>query len=118
MPSFITGIGTAVPQYKIEQLKAAEWLSQTLGMDTRDRRLTEALYEGSGIQNRYSVLADYNEKIGSFNFYPNSMGLEPFPSVSRRMEIYRKEALPLALKSIAQLRQKKNFKAEEITHLI
>ena len=118
MSTFITAIGTAVPQYKIEQESVAQWLLETLGLDAHNMRLTEALYEGSGIKSRYSVLADYSHKIGSFAFYPNTLGLEPFPSVGRRMEVYKREALPLALNAIGSLRTKKDFNPSEITHLI
>ena len=61
-----------------------------------DTRKLRALYRVSGIEHRYSVLPDYGAAPGEYTFFPNTPGLEPFPSVGQRMAAYRREALPLA----------------------
>jgi alpha-pyrone synthase len=112
MPSYITAIGTAVPRYKYSQSQIADFMAMALGMDDTQSRRLRALYRSTKIDTRYSVLGDYGQKPGDFNFFPNSSDLEPFPSVSARMQIYRQEALPLALEAV------KDFDLAGITHLV
>lgn len=98
--SFINGIGTAVPRYVTSQQEISNFMADALRFDERDRRRLTALYRQTRIDQRYSVLSDYSRHNGEFTFYPNTPGLEPFPTISRRMAIYRQEAVPLALEAI------------------
>ncbi len=117
MQSFITAIGTAVPQHKIEQAQAAQWMQRQLKLNERESKMLNALYEASGIQNRYTVLQDFTS-LQNFTFFPDSEDLEPFPSTAKRMEIYRQQALPLAEKAIYNCLEKCFVPKNEITHLI
>ena len=101
MAAFITSIGTAVPKHKISQEEIAEFMSLNLDLKGRQQRELEVLYRATGIQSRYSVLEDYTKPSGYFDFFSNESFLESFPSVSARMDAYRKEALPLSLEAIA-----------------
>ncbi len=89
----------------------------TQGLDAEDAGRLTSLYKATGIKTRYSVLEDYALKPGQFKFYPNNKNLEPFPSTGRRMEAYKKYALPLALKAIRGLDSEKNG-YKNISHLI
>jgi predicted naringenin-chalcone synthase len=75
------------------------------------------LYQQSGIQQRYSVIPDYSKTIQEWKFYPQSEGLEPFPSLEKRMTVYNKQAPLLSVDAVRDclnhVRHPKN-----ITHLI
>lgn len=119
MQSFITAIGTAVPDYKISQPEAARWMVSNLGLSGREEKLLTTLYEASGINYRYSVVGDYVKARPDFSFFPQSDDLEPFPTVAGRMGIYRTEAMPLSLKAIQDcLSQRPDIKPADITHLV
>ncbi len=75
-------------------------MGQALRLDDRDRRKLQVLYRQTRIDRRHSVLPDYGASPGEYTFFPNTPDLEPFPTVGRRMEVYRSEALPLALKAV------------------
>lgn len=117
--SYINAIGTAVPAHSASQEHAAAFMADLLQFDDRDRRRLSALYRYTRIEKRHSVIADYVRPYGTFTFYPNTPGMEPFPTVTQRMGLYRKEAVPLALQAIDDcFRQYPDFDRQTITHLI
>jgi len=71
----------------------------------------------SGISTRYSVIADYSRPTREWKFYPPTEGLNPFPSLERRMQWYQKYAAPLSLEAIRNCLDGK-INPGEITHLI
>lgn len=75
------------------------------------------LYHQSGIQNRYSVIGDYNRPAGDWKFYPRSENLEPFPSLEQRMALYHKYAAPLSVDAIRNCMEHL-LPAKQVTHLI
>ncbi|KAA9349614.1 type III polyketide synthase [Larkinella humicola] len=103
MDSYITAIGTAVPPYGFSQLQIASFMAQALQLDEHNRRKLQALYRLTRIDQRHSVLPDYGALPGEYTFFPNTPDLEPFPTVGTRMELYRNEALPLAVAAIQDL---------------
>ena len=117
--SFITSLGTAVPENTIPQAQIARFMAEALGMDEHDQRRLTALYRQTRIEQRHSVLPDYNRSRGEYTFYPNTEGLEPFPTVGQRMILYRQKAVPLALKAIDDcLSSYPGFDKQRITHII
>ena len=112
--SFITSIGTAVPENCFSQMQIAEFMASALQMDEHNQRRLKALYRTTKIAQRYSVLPDYGLHFSDYQFYPQSADLEPFPSISARMMAYQKYALPLCLKAIENLQQD----VSNITHII
>ncbi|TDN36665.1 type III polyketide synthase [Hymenobacter sp. UV11] len=119
MPSYLGAIGTATPPHRLTQPTIAGFMAEALELDADGTRKLRALYRVSGIEHRHSVLADYGRDNGAYEFFPNTPGLEPFPSVGLRMAAYRREALPLALAAVRDsLRQAPGIEANSITHLI
>ncbi len=117
--AYINGIGTAVPAYSSTQQEAAEFMADVLQLDERDTRRLMALYRHTRIDRRHTVLADYVRPREEYTFYTNSPGMEPFPTVSQRMGLYRQEAVPLALKAIHDcFASYPDFDPQSITHLI
>ena len=114
MGAYITSIGTAVPKYRISQRDIVAFMTNNLGMNAEKQRELEILFRAAGIGHRHSVLADYTKSKGNFSFFPNTEGLEPFPSVAERMKVYQREAISLALDAINDCDNKNT----DFTHLI
>jgi len=114
--SFITAIGTAVPQNCFPQMQIAEFMASALQMNDYHQRRLKALYRTTKIAQRHSVLVDYGRPYSEYLFYPQSIDLEPFPSISKRMLAYQEYALPLCLKAIEDLKQ--DIPNKGITHII
>lgn len=114
----IRAIGTANPEYKRNQSEAAELIATGLNLKPAEKRLLKLVYRSTGIEYRYSVLSDYCKNPGEFEFFPNDQET-PFPSTASRMQIYKDNALKLALNAIKNcVTQLQNFHIKEITHLI
>ncbi|UYZ62650.1 type III polyketide synthase [Hymenobacter weizhouensis] len=119
MTSYLCAIGTANPPHRIPQLHIADFMASALQLDEAGTRKLRALYRVSGIGQRYTVLPDYGRTSGAFEFFPNTPGLEPFPSVGARMAEYRRHALPLSVQAAhACLAQLPEVEVSSITHLI
>jgi alpha-pyrone synthase len=115
--AYITSIGTAVPPHKLPQAQIADFMVDFLDLSDDELRRLKALYRNTGIAYRYSVLADYGRRKGDFTFFPLTAGA-PFPSVGRRMELYREYATPLAVQAAKICFAGSTVHPTEITHLI
>ena len=115
--SKIIAIGTATPAHKHRQEDIMHFMQQVYAMSETDKRKLKFLYHQSGIDTRYSVVADYNKNINEWKFYPHSENLEPFPSLELRMIWYNKYAPPLSVDAIRKCIDG-NIAARGITHLI
>ncbi len=114
----ITGIGTANPEFKQFQAKTAEIITNSFNLKPSERRLLKSIYRGTGIEQRHSVLSDFCKSFGEFEFFPNEIDA-PFPTTAARMQIYKDNALDLALKAIENcLSELENFHVHQITHVI
>jgi len=119
MKSFISAIGTATPDYRIEQYRIADFMANAMQLDEDGTRKLQVLYKASGIKYRYSVLQDYEMALGQFIFLPNSDDLEPFPSMQDRMKVYKQEALRLATNaSMDCFDRDESITPQQISHLI
>lgn len=114
--SYIVKIATAVPDYGYDQNALMQFYSDTTDDESAKRKI-KLLASKSGISTRYSVLKDYGLTLEDFTFFPKSKTLQPTPSLSVRMVVFKKEALKLSLKAIGNL---PNFEKEKdrITHII
>ena len=117
--SFINAIGVAVPDHAIAQDQLADFMANALQLDQTDRRRMAALYRQTKISRRFTVLPDYSRSNGQFTFFPNTPNLEPFPSIGERMAVYRREAMPLALRAVRNcLVNYPDFLLQSVTHLV
>jgi len=116
--SHITAIGTANPAYRFSQAQIADFMVRGMQLDQRQTRLLRAIFKASGIEYRYSVLGDYG-LLKDYTFYSNTADLQPFPSTSKRLDIFRKEAVELSIAAVTSLQHKvPEFDPAAITHLI
>jgi alpha-pyrone synthase len=116
--SKITAIGIANPAYRRSQQETAELICKGFQLKPAQKRLLKAIYKASGIEFRHSVISDYSKSAGEFDFFPNDPDAN-FPTTSERMDLYKSNALLLALEAIANcLKNLESFDKQEITHLI
>ena len=119
MSTYISSIGTAVPQYESKQQDIASFMAKAHNLDEAQGRKLKSLYRATQIDTRYSVLQDYTTKQEAYSFFPNTSDLEPFPTTAKRMSVYRKEAIKLSRDAIQNcLTNMPEMAYSEITHLI
>jgi len=114
--SYIKSIGIATPRNKITQADLARFMGNFLPFENGDHRKLLAIYRASGIKYRYSVLEDFTSKDGALHFLPGDFQ-KPFPGVSERMKVFRREAIELAFTAVNDCF--KNLEnTNPITHII
>jgi alpha-pyrone synthase len=113
--SYITAIGTATPPHQFSQSAIADFMVKAMHLDEEEARKLRALYRATGIESRYSVLADYG-RSGDYEFYPNSGDLSPMPSTKKRLEFFRKHAVELSCASARDVMEK--LSPKDVTHLV
>ncbi len=117
--SNIRSIGLATPPYKYEQKTILDFMLRANQFANGNLKRLKAMYRASGIKYRYSVLGDYDKDVQDFSFYPSNRELEPFPSTSQRMRVYKQNAFQLAEKAINDcLKHLPDVNLNQITHLI
>lgn len=116
--SSIVSIGTAVPKHAYNQTLLAEYMSQHLKLEAGESRKLKALYNNTAITKRHSVLPDFNNETEKMLF--DIIGCEDAPSLEQRMEIFNKEAFPLAKKAIDDCFERAGNKIvlNDLTHII
>lgn len=114
--SKIIAIGTAVPKYNTFQNQILDYMHQAYNDEVVSRKLN-VLFHNSGIQKRYSSIPDFHLNNQQNSFFHSS---EKLPSVEDRNVLFKKNALPLALESIAVACEELNTSILDlgITHLI
>lgn len=118
MLTAITAIGIANPKYQRNQEELSDLISSVSNLSGAPKRLLRAVFKATGIKKRYSIFSDFCKNPGEFTFFPNDPD-SSFPSTAKRMEIYKDNALDLALMAIDDcFSQIDNFNKKEITHLI
>jgi predicted naringenin-chalcone synthase len=115
--SKIISIGTAVPAYCHRQQDISGFMQMVYAGSEAENRKLRFLYHQSGISQRYSVIPDYSRPVSEWKFYPQSEGLEPFPSLEQRMAVYNKQAPLLSVDAIRNCLGHVHH-ANDITHLI
>jgi predicted naringenin-chalcone synthase len=114
--SYISAIETAVPAYQYHQNELAAFFQNT-AEDVSIKRKMNMVAHKSGIQTRYSVLADFGKQPSDFTFFEKNWDLSPPVSLSKRMEIYKTNALQLSLSAIRKIANFESIKSS-ITHII
>jgi predicted naringenin-chalcone synthase len=93
-------MGTAVPTHRHQQTDILHFMQEVYALSEADQRKLRFLYQRSGIETRYSVLADYGQPASVWSFYPKPGTGASFPSLEQRMSIYQPTALDLAKEAI------------------
>jgi predicted naringenin-chalcone synthase len=115
--SKIISIGTAVPTYVHQQERILDFMQQVYQLDAVEARKLKFLYRQSGIQQRYSAIADFSKTPDAWEFFPLVGAAVPIPSIDKRMALYQATAATMAEQAIAQCIHGQ-IKPNQITHLI
>jgi predicted naringenin-chalcone synthase len=116
--SYITAIGTANPPYRFSQVLLADFMTRAMQLDASDSRRLRTIFRASGIEHRYTVLEDYG-RSGDYSFFPNTPGLEPFPSTAERLHVFREHALALSVAAVQDMsRTLPDLNLRDVTHII
>ncbi len=115
--SKIVSIGTAVPAYCHKQDDILQFMQCIYSSNDVEKRKLKFLYHQSGIEARYSVISDYSKPVHEWKFYPQSEGLEPFPTLEQRISVYQKQAPLLSVDAVRDCLGH-THRTDEITHLI
>ncbi|WP_026950651.1 type III polyketide synthase [Algoriphagus mannitolivorans] len=115
----IVSIGTANPGKGVLQTDIAEFMKMAHQLSEEDSRKLGIFYRMSGIQTRYSVISDFENKTPEeFSFFPKSKNLEPFPGTKIRMENFGQHAPILATEAAQNCLSKSGTSPKDISHLI
>lgn len=112
----ILGIGTAVPNYRLDQSDTSRRLAEALGENSDPARWAKRIFRQCGVETRYTCEPNLLEPASRCRYFPQTG--EPAPSTAERMKTYRREAVPLGLQAARQAMLDGSAKASEITHLI
>ncbi|MBC7383465.1 MAG: type III polyketide synthase [Bacteroidia bacterium] len=107
--SYLYNIACCLPDFKMAQRDLATYMSALYSISDKDKDKIRIMYERSGIDYRFSCLPDFDPAAKNKLFTDTTSE----PGMSDRMNIYFKEAVPLAKRTAEQ--SKKN---EVVTHLI
>ncbi|MDP2422575.1 type III polyketide synthase [Sediminibacterium sp.] len=115
--SKIISIGTAVPAYQHEQGRILSFMQKVYQLDAVEARKLKFLYRQSGIDYRYSAIADFSKDATDWNFFPAVGSADPIPSIEKRMNLYGATAAPMAKEAIEKCLAGQ-MACDSITHLI
>lgn len=118
MTSSILALATAVPSCYFLQTDIAEKMIYVLNIqDENKQQQIRRIYQNSAIYKRHSILPDFHGPRSEWHFwghdYPSSV-----PGMSRRNEIYKREAPRLAHEAANKALKAWGRNAADITHVI
>ncbi|GAB6989323.1 type III polyketide synthase [Paenibacillus pini] len=113
----IIGIGTAVPVNLLQQNEVFNRIEEALQDYPDSIRWAKRIFKQCGVETRYTCEPNLLEKAGDCRYLP-SANLQDVPSTSERMEIYKRESIPIALQAAREALQDAHTDPTEITHII
>lgn len=111
--TYINSIGTANPSTNLRQEEIGMAISQMLDLPEDDARKLDLLYRRSGIENRQTVIDDFDPSLEPVFFKDKR-----WPKMGDRMELYKKLIPPLAIQAVDNCFSKVEAAPKELTHLI
>ena len=118
MATVLEAIAIATPPFRRSQQQLAAFMARIEGVPCGLRPRIADVFSRSGIEERYSCLADFGLEAEAFGFFPRNWQLSPPPSTAARNRVYRACAPPLAEAVARQALEQAGCAATEITHLL
>ena len=112
----IISIATSSPTYAHRQEDILQYMQKVYQLGEEEKRKLAFLYHHSGIETRYSAIADYGNHGTDLKFFPENENA-PFPSIDQRMGLYKSKASTISIEAIKKCIDT-HINAEQITHLI
>ncbi|WP_424767625.1 type III polyketide synthase [Paenibacillus sp. sgz302251] len=113
----IVGMGTALPSYRLDQMDTARRLADALSDKPDSARWARRIFKQCGVERRYTcepnLLAEASECR-----YMQSNSAADAPTTAERMDIYKRESVPLALQAAREALADSKTEPSGITHLI
>jgi len=116
----ILGLGTALPRHPFTQKEAANVIASFFCETDEQRRMLPILFRKAGVTRRHSVLAERPREEGPIQtFYgPASGPSDRGPSTRKRMDVYRKESIPLAFEAARRALDQAKILPNDLTQII
>ncbi len=114
----IEAIATGNPEHSAPQSHAAEFMTKVDGLSEGLQKRIPQIYERSGIDRRYTCVADYMRKPDAFEFFPQNWALSPAPSTAVRNRRYREAVVPLATDVATRALSDAGVNKDDITHVV
>ena len=119
MSTYIHSIATTNPPYKQVQQEVREFMKTQFPEGSMAQRVVHKVYASSGIETRYSVIADLHEENPEFPFFhKESDGSITLPDTKLRNDYYTRFARPLLKDACSKALAKSSYSNENITHVI
>lgn len=113
----ILGIGTTVPQYRLDQGETAQRMAEALSDHPDSARWAKRIFKHCGVETRYTCEPNLLEAPENCRYVARSSNLG-VPSTAERMATYKRESVPLALKAAKKALMDGQIDSSEVTHLI
>jgi len=113
----ITGIGTALPPYHMDQADTARRIVDALSSSPDSARWARRIFKQCGVESRYTCEPDLLQEASLCRYMPQE-DRSKVPSTAERMAVYKRESVPLALSAARAALADAKMDAEQITHLI
>lgn len=115
--ALIQGIGTALPPYRLCQDDVFAKIEASLREDPHALRWAKRIFKQCGVQIRYTCEEDFLKPADQCT-YLSTDKQQAAPSTSRRMEVYRRESVPLAERAAEEAMRDAGTEAPGITHIL
>ncbi|RAP77546.1 type III polyketide synthase [Paenibacillus montanisoli] len=113
----ILGIGTSVPDYRLDQADTSQRLTQALSELPDSARWVKRLFKQCGVETRYTCEPNLLESADNCRYFSQRSD-HSVPSTAERMETYKRESVPLGLKAARKALADGKVEPSTITHLI
>ena len=120
MGLFIQGIGTATPEYSVDQSEAAEIAKALVANGKGNERTLAKLFHMTLVEQRHSAVLERPKGNASRQtFYPPATGPEDRgPTTGARMRQYARHAPELAVAAAQQAMKESALDSDQLTHVI
>ena len=113
----VTGIGTSIPPYKLQQDEVFERIAESCRDDLDITRWARRIFRQCGVETRYTCEPEFLEPAGKCRYLPDRPGM-PVPSTAHRMNTYERESVPLAVHAAREAMADAGIGPANVTHLI
>lgn len=119
MGSCISAIGIANPAKRVTQQDAYNFMVDAFSLSADHAQRLKHIYEGSGIENRFTVVDDFGASRADYTFFEPTPDLEPFVTTDKRLKLYQEKAIGIAVNAVNNCLAGFNTKIlQKITHVI
>ncbi|WP_125666670.1 type III polyketide synthase [Paenibacillus baekrokdamisoli] len=113
----ILGIGTAVPPYRIVQSEVSARLAEALSDYPDSVRWARRIFKQCGVETRYTCEPSLVGSTAACRYLPSSP-LEEVPTTRERMDVYKRESMPLGLEAARLALLDSRADPLDVTHII